>query len=137
MALTIVKQYSVFLLNEPGALKNFADLFVREQVDIIAMAQDVRYDAAVVRVAVQQDKGISHALTKAGFTSVKTDAICLDMPNRLGILRDIGSVLSTHGINITTIYGTSVAGGITRWIVVVNDITKALNVLETSGLFEG
>ena len=52
MALTIVKQYSVFLLNEPGALKNFAELFVHEQVDIIAMAQDVRYDAAVVRVAV-------------------------------------------------------------------------------------
>ncbi len=136
MALTIVKQYSVFLLNEPGTLKNFAELFVREQVDIIAMAQDVRYDAAVVRVAVQHDKGISHALTKAGFTSVKTDAICLDMPNRLGILRDIGAVLSAHDINITTIYGTSVAGGITRWIVVVNDITKALNVLESSGLFE-
>ena len=103
MALTIVKQYSVCLLNEPGTLKNFAELFVREQVDIIAMAQDVRYDAAVVRVAVQHDKGISHVLTKAGFTSVKTDAICLDMPNRVGILRDIGDVLSNHGINITTI----------------------------------
>lgn len=136
MGINIVKQYSVFLLNEPGALKSFAELFVREQVDIIAMSQDVRYDAAVVRVAVQQDKGISHALTKAGFTSVKTDALCLDMPNRLGILRDIGTVLSNQGINITTIYGTSVEGGITRWIIVVNDITQALNALENSGLFE-
>ncbi len=136
MAINIVKQYSVFLLNEPGALKGFAELFVREKVDIIAMAQDVRYDAAVVRVAVQQDKGISHALTKAGFTSVKTDALCLDMPNRLGILRDIGTILSNQGINITTIYGTSVTGGITRWIIVVNDITKALNALENSGLFD-
>jgi len=137
MAISIVKQYSVFLINEPGALKNFAELFVRENVDIIAMAQDVRYDAAVVRLAVEQDKGISHVLTKAGFTSVKTDAICLDMPNRVGILRDIGEVLSNHGINITTIYGTAGTGGITRWIIVVNDITKALNALENSGLFEG
>ena len=136
MALNIVKQYSVFLINEPGALKNFAELFVREKVDIIAMSQDVRYDAAVVRIAVQQDKGISHALTKAGFTSVKTDAICLDMPNRIGILRDIGTTLSDKGINITTIYGTSGAGGITRWIIIVNDITKALNALESSGLLE-
>ncbi len=135
MPISIVKQYSVFLLNEPGALKNFAELFVREGVDIIAMAQDVRYDAAVVRLAVQQDKGISHALTKAGFTSVKTDAICLDMPNRIGILRDIGTVLSNHDINITTIYGASGVEGNTRWIVVVNDITKALNALESSGLF--
>ncbi len=136
MALNIVKQYSVFLINEPGALKNFAELFVREKVDIIAMSQDVRYDAAVVRIAVQHDKGISHALTKAGFTSVKTDAICLDMPNRIGILRDIGTTLSDKGINITTIYGTSGAGDITRWIIIVNDITKALNALESSGLFE-
>lgn len=136
MAINIVKQYSVFLINEPGALKNFTELFVRENADIIAMAQDVRYDAAVVRLAVEQDKGISHALTKAGFTSVKTDAICLDMPNRVGILRDIGAVLSNHGINITTIYGTAGAGGFSRWIIVVNDITKALNALENSGLFE-
>ncbi len=92
MAISIVKQYSVFLINEPGALKNFTELFVRENVDIIAMAQDVRYDAAVVRLAVMHDKGISHVLTKAGFTSVKTDAICLDMPNRGGIKRDIGTL---------------------------------------------
>ena len=136
MAISIVKQYSVFLVNEPGALKNFTELFVRENVDIIAMAQDVRYDAAVVRLAVLHDKGISHVLTKAGFTSVKTDAICLDMPNRVGILRDIGTVLSNHGINITTFYGTADTAGITRWIIVVNDITKALNALENSGLFE-
>ncbi len=136
MAINIVKQYSVFLINEPGALQNFADLFVHENVDIIAMAQDVRYDAAVVRVAVEQDKGISHSLTKAGFTSVKTDAICLDMPNRVGILRDIGRVLANQGINITTIYGTAGSGGATRWIIVVNDIPKALNVLENSNLFE-
>ncbi len=136
MAINIIKQYSVFLINEPGALQNFADLFVRENVDIIAMAQDVRYDAAVVRVAVEQDNGISHTLTKAGFTSVKTDAICLDIPNRVGILRDIGSILAGQGINITTIYGTTNSGGNTRWIIVVNDITKALNALENSGLFE-
>lgn len=135
MAISIVKQYSVFLINEPGALKNFTELFVRENVDIIAMAQDVRYDAAVVRLAVQHDKGISHVLTKAGFTSVKTDAICLDMPNRVGILRDVGAVMASHGINITTFYGTADTAGITRWIIVVNDITKALNALEASGLF--
>ena len=136
MAINVIKQYSVFLINEPGALQNFADLFVRENVDIIAMAQDVRYDAAVVRVAVEQDSGVSHALTKAGFTSVKTDAICLDIPNRVGILRDIGRILAGQGINITTIYGTANRGGNTRWIIVVNDITKALNALENSGLFE-
>ena len=68
--------------------------------------------------------------------SVKTDAICIDTPNRVGLLRDIGAVLSSHGINITTIYGTASTGPNSRWIVVVNDITKALNALESSGIFE-
>lgn len=136
MSINVVKQYSVFLINEPGALKNFAELFVRENVDVIAISQDVRYDAAVVRLTVKYDQEISHALTKAGFTSVKTDAICIDTLNRVGLLRDIGAVLSSHGINITTIYGTASTGPNSRWIVVVNDITKALNALESSGIFE-
>ena len=107
MAIKVIKQYSVFLMNEPGALKKFAELFVQEKVNIIAISQDVRYDAAVVRIAVKYNEEISHALTKAGFTSVKTDAICLETEDREGIARDIGDVLFKQGINITTIYGAS------------------------------
>ena len=135
MAIKVIKQYSVFLMNEPGALKKFAELFVQEKVNIIAISQDVRYDAAVVRIAVKYNEEISHTLTKAGFTSVKTDAICLETEDREGIARDIGDVLFKQGINITTIYGAATEKGMSRWIVVVSDITKALNALESSGLF--
>ena len=135
MAINIVKQYSVFLVNEPGELTKFANLFIQEKIDIIAMSQDVRYDAAVVRLAIRHEDEISHALTKAGFTSVKTDAICLDLPNRVGLIHDLGEVLASNSINITTIYGTSI-GENTRWVLVVNDIPQALNVLEASKLFQ-
>ena len=135
MAIKVIKQYSVFLMNEPGALKKFAELFVQEKLNIIAISPDVRYDAAVVRITVKYNEEISHALTKAGFTSVKTDAICLETEDREGIARDIGDVLFKQGINITTIYGASTEKGMSRWIVVVSDITKALNALESSGLF--
>ena len=135
MAISAVKQYSVFLENEPGALKNFADLFVREKVNIIALSQDVRFDSAVIRVATNYNAQISHALTKAGFTSVKTDAICVDTADRVGVVRDIGDTLQKKNINITTIYGSSTGNGKTRFIVVVSDIAQALNALESSGLF--
>ncbi len=134
MAINIVKQYSIFLINEPGELTKFANLFIQEHIDIIAMSQDVRYDAAVVRLAIRHEDEISHVLTKAGFTSVKTDAICIDLPNRVGLIHDMGEVLASKNINITTIYGASI-GQNTRWILVVNDIPKALNVLEASNLF--
>lgn len=135
MSISVVKQYSVFLVNEPGALRNFADLFVKERVNLIGISQDVRFDAAVVRVAVSYNTEISHALTKAGFTSVKTDAICIDTNDRVGLAYDIGDVLHKKNINITTIYGACVGNGRTRFIIVVSDITQALSALESSGLF--
>ncbi|MDR0292484.1 MAG: hypothetical protein LBI01_07035, partial [Elusimicrobium sp.] len=94
MPISLIKQYSVFIANQPGALKAFTDLFVRENVDIIAISQDVRYDSAVVRLAIDNDSDeISRAITKAGFTSVKTDAICVEAKNRVGMIRDIGAIL--------------------------------------------
>ncbi len=135
MSISVVKQYSVFVANEPGALKNFAALFTRERVNLIAISQDVRFDAAVVRAAVNYNTKISHALTKAGYTSVKTDAICIDTPDRVGVVTDIGEVLHKKDINITTIYGASCGHGHARFIVVVSDIAQALNALESSGLF--
>lgn len=135
MSISVVKQYSVFLANEPGALKNFAELFVQENVTLLAISSDVRFDAAIVRVAIDYNKDVGHALTKAGFTNVKTDAICIDTPDRIGIARDIGDVMHQHDLNITSIYGGAAVGNQVRFIIVVSDIPKAISALENSGLF--
>ena len=136
MSITVVKQYSVFLTNEPGALKNFSDLFVQENVSLLAISSDVRFDAAVVRVAIKYNDEVGHALTNGGFTNVKTDGMCFDTKERIGIARDIGEVMHQNNLNITSIYGASTgAAGQARFIIVVNDIAKALNALESSGLF--
>ena len=135
MSISVVKQYSVFVPNEPGALKKFAGLFAQEKASLIAISQDVRFDSAVVRAAVNYNAKVSHVLTKAGYTSVKTDAICIDTPDRVGVVTDIGDVLHQKNINITTIYGACCGRGHARFIVVVSDIAQALNALESSGLF--
>ena len=116
-------------------LKNFADLFVRNQVDLLAISEDVRYDAAIMRFAVAYDTDISHLLTQAGFTSVKTDAICVDAPDRTGLVRDIGAIMAGAKVNISSIYGSGNKTS-SRWVLVVNNITRAMSALEESGLFE-
>ncbi|MBR3631455.1 MAG: hypothetical protein IKN49_00040 [Elusimicrobiaceae bacterium] len=135
MSISVVKQYSVFLINEPGSLKNFTQLFSHENVNILGISSDVRFDAAVVRVAVKYNDEIGHALTKAGFTNVKVNAICVDTPERLGVIRDISDVLQKQNLNITSIYGAGTHNGRARFIIVVNNITQALSALESSGLF--
>ena len=135
MPLSVVKQYSVFLVNEPGTLKSVAEILLREKVNIIAMSQGVHYDAATFRLAITHEQEISHILTRAGITSVKTEAICIETKDRPGLVYDISSVLTKHGINISTIYGAVTSDGQSRWIAIVNNITKALNALEQSDLF--
>ncbi|ACC98659.1 Acetolactate synthase small subunit [Elusimicrobium minutum Pei191] len=135
MPITLVKQYSIFLVNQPGALRDFSELFQRENVDIIAICQDLRYDAAVVRIAIDtQDESISHSLTKAGFTSVKSDAICVETKNSKGLLQKIGKILGDEHINITNVYGSDSPSGHSKLIVVVNNICKAMRTLEESGI---
>ena len=136
MSLSIVKQYSVFLINEPGTLKNIAEILMRENINIITLSQGVHYDAATFRLAITHEQEISHILTRAGFTSVKTEAICIETQDRPGLICDISSVLSKQGINITAIYGAATTGGQSRWIAIVNNITKAMSALEESGLFD-
>ena len=135
MPLSVVKQYSVFLVNEPGTLKNVAEILMREKVNIIALSQGVHYDAATFRLAITHDQEISHILTRAGFTSVKTEAICIETKDRPGLILDISSVLTKQNINIAAIYGSVTSDGQSRWIAIVNNITKALNALEASNLF--
>ena len=74
-------------------------------------------------------------LQEAGFTNVKVNAICVDTPERLGVIRDIGEVLQKQNLNITSIYGAGTHNGRARFIIVVNNITQALSALESSGLF--
>ncbi len=138
MSIKIIKQYSVFLTNEPGALAKFMDLFVKENINIIAISQDVRYDAAVVRIAVetQDNDNVSHAITKAGFTTVKTDAISLEVEDRVGVLSDVGHVLAGAGINIISVYGSVPDKATSRMILVVNDIPRAVAALEKSEKFK-
>lgn len=135
MSVSIVKQYSVFLANEPGSLRAFASLFAKEKVTLLAVSSDVRFDAAVVRVAINHQEEIGHTLTKHGLTNVKVDAICIETTDRIGIVEDVGRIMEEKNLNITSIYGGSAQPGQVRFIIVVNDLAQAVNALEASGLF--
>ena len=137
MSIKIIKQYSVFLPNESGSLKNFSELFVRSGINIMAISQGLRYDAAIIHIAVdaQDNDEISHLITKAGFTTVRTDAIALEMGDKIGVIHDVAAVLADEGINITSIYGSVSTGCSSIVVLVVNDIPRAVAALEKSGKF--
>jgi len=129
MIITTVRQYSVFLPNKPGALSEFTKLFADQGIAIIGIASEIRDDSGVVRVSVESDKRIGYILTQAGFTTVETSMLSLELPDNIGELHRLSSKLGEAGVNITTVYGTTHTGRTSRLLFSVNDLEKAKEVL--------
>ena len=49
MSVKLIRQYTVFIPNVPGALYKFVELFANEGVNIIGIASEIRDDSGVVR----------------------------------------------------------------------------------------
>lgn len=129
MSVKLIRQYTVFLPNVPGALSKFVELFANEGVNIIGIASEIRDDSGVVRVAIDDEHKVSHILTGAGFTTIETQMISLELPDRPGFLLRLAKLLSENNINITTVYGTSTGGASGRLLLNASDPDKAVEVL--------
>jgi len=125
---SIIKQYSVFMPNRPGALARLAQLFGTAGVNIIGIASEVRDDSGLVRIALDGEADQSAILSRAGFASVESKLLSIEVGDQPGQLADITRVLAEGGINITTVYGTAF-GKISRILVAVEKTEKALQIL--------
>lgn len=126
-----IKQFSVFMPNKPGALTRLAALFSEKGVNILGIASEVRDDSGLVRIALENDDGVSSILSQAGFSSVETHILSVEVDDKPGELMRIAAALAEGKINITTVYGTSVAGAKTsRILIAAQNTDKALAVLD-------
>ena len=128
----LIRQYTVFLPNVPGALSKFVELFANEGINIIGIASEIRDDSGVVRIAVDADRKVSHILTGAGFTTIETSMLSVELPDKPGELLHLTKILGENNINITTVYGTSFGGVSGRLLLNVTDGEKALEVLKST-----
>lgn len=127
-----IKQYSVFMPNKPGALSGLAALFDSKGINILGIASEVRDDSGLVRIALENDAEVSHILSQAGFSSVETNILSVELDDKPGQLLRVTDALAEAKINITTVYGTSVAGARTaRILIAAQNTDKALAALET------
>ena len=126
-----IKQFSVFMPNKPGALTRLAALFSEKGINILGIASEVRDDSGLVRIALENDADASSILSKAGFSSVETFILSVEVDDKPGELLRIAAALAEGKINITTVYGTSVSGAKTsRILIAAQNTDKALEILE-------
>ncbi len=125
----LVKQYTVFLPNKPGALHSFIELFAKEGINIIGISSEIHDESGIVKVAVDSDKKLSYILTRAGFTTLETNMISITIPDKPGELIKLTKLLADNNINITTIYATASEGS-SRILLNVSDHQRTLELLK-------
>lgn len=130
MKIELLKQFSIFLPNRPGALARLAKLFADKSVSMLGIASEVRDDSGMVRIAVPGDSDISSILTQAGFANVETPLISVEVADRAGELFRVAQALSDAKVNITTVYGTSVGGHTSRILINAENTEKARAALD-------
>ena len=135
MKVEILKQFSVFMPNRPGAFSGLARVFSEKGIDIKGLASEVRDDSGVVRIAVAADADVSAILSQGGFSSVETNLLSIELEGTPGELHRITKTLADGKINITTVYGSSAAGAtgagdVSRIFITVENVPKALSILE-------
>ncbi|MEQ1918339.1 MAG: ACT domain-containing protein [Elusimicrobiota bacterium] len=126
-----IKQFSVFMPNKPGALTRLAALFSEKNINILGIASEVRDDSGLVRIALENDVDVSSILSAAGFSSVETHILSVEVEDKPGELLRVAAALAEGKVNITTVYGTSVEGAkSSRILIAAQNIDKALAILE-------
>ncbi|MFA6004354.1 MAG: ACT domain-containing protein [Elusimicrobiota bacterium] len=130
MKVEVLKQFSVFMPNRPGALSMLARLFSDKGINLLGIASEVRDDSGVVRIAVAQDVDASAILSQGGFSSVETSLLAVDLDDKPGELFRVARMLADGKINITTVYGTAGRNGASRVLLAVENVQKALALLE-------
>ncbi len=131
MRIELLKQFSIFMPNRPGALAAMTKLFAKQGVNIIGIASEITNDSGLVRVAVPEGTDVSAILTQAGFASVETSLISIEITDKPGELSRITKILADNHVNITTIYGTALGGDRTRILISAENTPKATAVLES------
>lgn len=130
MKVELMRQYSVFMPNRPGALANMAKLFADKGVNIIGIASEVNDASGLVRLAIEGPEENFYILSKAGFSCVESRILSVVLEDKPGQLYKITRLLADGGVNITTVYGTALRNQISRIMIGVDNAKKALEILQ-------
>jgi hypothetical protein len=129
-----IKQISVFVENKSGRLADVTRNLGDNGIDLIAISISDTTDFGIFRLIVDLPEKAEEVLLKNGFTVSSTDVIAVSVKDEPGSLARALTVLADEMIDIEYMYavGKNTKGAVV--ILKVNDIEKAVKVLEEKGI---
>ncbi len=127
----IVKQFTILLETNTGALSNICSDLASKSINILAMSVLDTIDSGLIRMVVDDHEHAVKVLQGSGLNVIETDVMSLEMTHKPGTLSEITRRLSKAKINIEYAYVSVPPGdGTSIGIFWVSNLKKALEILE-------
>ncbi|MCX5735893.1 MAG: ACT domain-containing protein [candidate division NC10 bacterium] len=99
-----LEQISVFLENRPGGLAEITGALSQAGVNIRALSLADTADFGILRLIVDRNEIAIRVLKESGFTVGLTEMVALEIPDRIGGLWGILTLLEAAGMNVEYMY---------------------------------
>jgi hypothetical protein len=124
-----MKQISVALKDEPGALAGICDVLGKSGVNIITLYGGGNGRGGYVHLVTNDERTAENVLRKAGLRTETSDVITTKMLDRPGELAKCAYKLAHAGVNISSVYLLTRERGEVTLALSVDNVKKAQEVL--------
>jgi len=107
MHFELVRQVSIALENQPGALHRAAAELARHGINIHGISVLDSIEQGVVRLRTSDAEKARRVLGGVGLKLIEADVFEFDLPDKPGRLAEVCHALAEGGVNIDYAYGTS------------------------------
>ena len=129
-----IKQLSVFIENKEGRLDEVLNNLSEGGVNLLSASLADTTDYGVLRLIAAEPDKAKDILKTAGFTARIDEVIAVVVPDAVGSLAKVISMLHKGGINISYIYGLSINGDGAPIVIKTDNNEKAASILEAANV---
>ena len=130
-----LKQISVFVANETGALEKLVNILAEAGVDMRAMSIADTQEFGIMRMIVKGNTKATAALREAGYLVNVSQVTAVEIPDEPGGLAKVVSILSSHGVSIEYTYAFMTRSHGKACVVFrVEDNEAAESILDQNGI---
>ena len=130
-----VKQLSVFMENKPGTLANLAQILADANIDLKAMTVADTKEFGIARMIVDDTEKALIALSGAGQTAKVREVCGFKVPDQVGGLAKVLTILGENGISIEYMYAIVTSDSDKAHMIVrVDDNEAAEKILTENGV---
>ena len=128
------KQLSVFIENRQGRLSEVLRVLKEHNVNILSLSLADTTEYGLLRLIVDEPETGKNTLAEAGFSSLLSSVLIIEIPHEAGSLQGLLKSLEENGVNIEYMYGLSLSGEKAYVVLKASDLQKAEGVIEASGI---